>query len=398
MNILLIIFITEKSAALTAKPNILLKKAFHKNEPVIRIDFVYNHIIKDLLRKKTNAKWSNAMGCWYMAEKDFNLGHFFTLVKPVAYIDYSQLKNNVRTTPEISKKTDFNAGKIKRSIRPDTKSKIQAFKNWMQQKRYGDNTVKTYIHQLEIFFGYYSDKEPEEVTVSDITTFNSEIVLKHKLSYTFQNQTISALKKFYIFVCNKNLDIENIERPRKSHTLPKVLSKKELQTFFESIKNTKHKIAFETIYAYGLRRGELLNLKLQHIDTKRGMLSVINAKGKKDRSLPISNRWLEKVKHYYQTYKPTVYLIEGQFDGKSITAGSLQKVFEKALANSKITKPFTIHCLRHSFATHLLENGTDLRYIQELLGHKSSKTTEIYTHVSNESLKNIKNPFDDLEI
>lgn len=285
---------------------------------------------------------------------------------------------------------------MKKRISPETREKINDFKKWLEQGRYGENTVKTYTHQLKIFFGYYSDIRPEQITTQHITSFNSEFILKNNLSATFQNQTISALKKFYSYRYNRNLDAENLERPRKSHALPKVMDKKDLKKFFESIKNTKHKMAFETIYAYGLRRGELLNLKLQHIDTRRGMISVINAKGKKDRSLPISKRWLEKVKAYYYTYKPEIYFIEGQYPGKSITAGSLQKVFEQALANSKINKPYTIHCLRHSFATHLLENGTDLRYIQELLGHKSSKTTEIYTHVSKESLKNIKNPFDEM--
>lgn len=138
-----------------------------------------------------------------------------------------------------------------------------------------------------------------------------------------------------------------------------------------------------------------IKLKLQHIDTKRGMISIINAKGKKDRLLPISKRWLEKVKAYYFTYKPAIYFIEGQYPGKSITANSLQKVFERALADSKINNLFTIYCLRHSFATHLPENGTDLRYIQKLQGHKSSKTTEIYTHVSQKDLQKFKTPFDD---
>ena len=338
------------------------------------------------------------MGCWYMAESEFNLGYFFTTIKPVAWIDYSALKNNGTKQPEVFKKTSFKAREIKRNVQPETKAEIEKFKSWMQQKRFSDNTIKTYIHQLEIFFGYYHDKKPKEIAVTDITTFNNELILKHNLSATFQNQTISALKRFYGAMYNRDLETEHIERPRKAHTLPKVMSKKELQTFFENIKNAKHTMAFETIYAYGLRRGELLNLKLNHIDTKRGMLSVINAKGKKDRSLPISKRWLEKVKAYYHMYKPETYFIEGQYPGKSIAAASLQQVFENTLKKSNITKPYTIHCLRHSFATHLLESGTDLRYIQELLGHKSSKTTEIYTHVSNESLKNIKNPFDDLEI
>lgn len=220
--------------------------------------------------------------------------------------------------------------------------------------------------------------------------------MQYRLSSTFQNQTVSALKLFYEKNYNRQLNMEEIERPLKTRSLPKVMNKEELQKFFSSIKNTKHRMAFETIYAHGLRRGELLNLKLQHIDTKRGMISIINAKGKKDRSVPMSKRWLENVRPYYHAYHPKVYLIEGQYPGKSISAASLQEVFENTLIKSNITKPYTIHCLRHSFATHLLENGTDLRYIQELLGHKSSKTTEIYTHVSNESLKNIKNPFDEI--
>jgi len=331
-----------------------------------------------------------------MSESEFNLGFFFTTIKPVAWIDYSALKQNGAKLPEVSKKASFKAGEIKRTVQPETKAEIEKFKSWMQQKRFSDNTIKTYIHQLEIFFGYYHHKNPEEITVTDITGFNNELILKHKLSATFQNQTISALKRFYGAMYNRDLETEKIERPRKSRPLPKVMGKQELQRFFENIKNSKHRMAFETIYAFGLRRGELLNLKLQHIDSKRGMLTVLNAKGKKDRSVPISKRWLEKAKLYYNSYKPEVFLIEGQYPGRSITAASLQKVFNNTLTKSNIKKPFTIHCLRHSFATHLLENGTDLRYIQELLGHKSSKTTEIYTHVSNESLKNIKNPFDDL--
>ena len=172
----------------------------------------------------------------------------------------------------------------------------------------------------------------------------------------------------------------------------------DLEKFFHAIINPKHKMAMMMIYACGLRRGELVNLKLEHLDSKRKMLSVINSKGKKDRVIPLSDKTLEKIRSYYHAHQTQQYLIEGQFPGKPLTASSLQKVFEKALSKGRINKPYTIHCLRHSFATHLLENGTDLRYIQELLGHKSSKTTEIYTHVSRQSLQNIKNPFDDLEI
>jgi len=150
------------------------------------------------------------------------------------------------------------------------------------------------------------------------------------------------------------------------------------------------------IYACGLRRGELLNLKPVDIDSKRGILLIKQAKGKKDHIAPISEKIMELLRQYYTAYKPTVWLFEGQQKGAQYIAESLQSVLKQALQKMNIKKPVSLHWLRHSYATHLLENGTDLRYIQELLGHNSSKTTEIYTHVSTKSLQNIKSPFDEL--
>jgi site-specific recombinase XerD len=384
---------------LYSKPKIKLIPGVHGGQEIIKVLFANDRKIANVLERETPARWSSHLGYWYIFKEKFNLGDFFTIMKTVAYIDYSGLTNKSgQKSKSINTEKKYSAMCIKNQLPRTSKIKIESFKLWMRQLRFSDNTIKTYIHQLQLFFGYYSGKKPEEITPADIEFFNLNFILKNGLSPTFQNQTISALKKFYINQYNRNLDTENIICPVKSRTLPKVINKKDLKRFFESIKNVKHRMAFETIYAYGLRRSELLNLKLQDIDTRRGIISIINGKGKKDRSLPISKRWLEKVKPYYRTYRPGVYLIEGQCPGKSISAGSLQKVFERALKESKITRPYTIHCLRHSFATHLLENGTDLRYIQELLGHKSSRTTEIYTHVSNESLRNIKNPFDDMEL
>ena len=382
---------------MNTRPQIKLEYGTHRQQEVVLVRFEYNQVIIKRIRELFKTRWSRSHGCWLIAVDDFDLGLFFERLHDLAYIDYSALKKLKQMQETIGEK-EYNARIIKSNVSAQTKADINSFKTWLNQKRYGDNTIKTYLHHLEIFFGYYSGKKPVEINTYHITTFNNDFILKNRLSLTFQNQTISALKKFYSVIYDRDLEAEKIERPRRAHILPKVMSKEELLKFFNNIKNMKHKMAFETIYAFGLRRGELLNMKLQHIDTKRGMITIINAKGKKDRSIPISKRWLEKVRLYYTTYKPEVYLIEGKNAGQSIAAASLQQVFEKTLKKSNITKPYTIHCLRHSFATHLLENGTDLRYIQELLGHKSSRTTEIYTHVSNESLKNIKNPFDDLEI
>lgn len=164
----------------------------------------------------------------------------------------------------------------------------------------------------------------------------------------------------------------------------------------QALVNVKHKTMLSLIYACGLRRSELLNLKPENIDSKRHLLIILNAKGKKDRVIPISDKVIEMLREYYKMFKPETWLFEGQNKGEQYSETSLQKVLKIALEKAKIHKPATLHWLRHSYATHLLESGTDLRYIQELLGHKSSKTTEIYTHVSEKSLRKIKSPFDEL--
>ena len=175
-----------------------------------------------------------------------------------------------------------------------------------------------------------------------------------------------------------------------------MLSKEEVAAILQALVNQKHRTMLSLIYACGLRRGELLNLKPENVDSKRHLLLILNAKGKKDRVIPISDKVIAMLREYYKMYKPKIWLFEGQNAGEQYSDKSIQSVLKQALEKAKISKPVTLHWLRHSYATHLLESGTDLRYIQELLGHKSSKTTEIYTHVTEKSLQKIKSPFDDL--
>ena len=187
-----------------------------------------------------------------------------------------------------------------------------------------------------------------------------------------------------------------MERPRSEHKLPNVLSKEEVAAILKALPNQKHRTMLSLIYACGLRRGELLNLKPENIDSKRHLLIILKAKGKKDRVVPISDKVITMLREYYKIYKPKIWLFEGQSTAEQYSESSLQEVLKNAIQKAGIKKPVTLHWLRHSYATHLLEAGTDLRYIQELLGHKSSKTTEIYTHVSEKSLQKISSPFDNL--
>ena len=175
-----------------------------------------------------------------------------------------------------------------------------------------------------------------------------------------------------------------------------MLSKEEVAAILSASPNLKHRTMLSLIYACGLRRSELLALTPSSIDSKRHMLVILNAKGKKDRMVPISDKVIGMLREYYKAYRPKVWLFEGQEPGEPYSETSLQKVLKFSLNLANVNKPATLHWLRHSYATHLLESGTDLRYIQELLGHKSSRTTEIYTHVSEKSLQKVKSPFDDL--
>ena len=192
------------------------------------------------------------------------------------------------------------------------------------------------------------------------------------------------------------MEVDLIRRLKRAHLLPNVLSKEEVCLILSAQRNLKHRAMLSLIYSCGLRRGELLNLKLEDIDSKRGLVIIRMAKGKKDRVTPLSEKVLVMLREYFRAYHPKIWLFEGQRAGERYDERSLASVLKQALEKCKINKPVTLHWLRHSYATHLLESGTDLRYIQELLGHRSSRKTEIYTHVSNKELQRIISPFDSL--
>jgi integrase/recombinase XerD len=275
-------------------------------------------------------------------------------------------------------------------------SDIEKFKRWLQSKRYSENTIKTYIEALKVFIDFNDAKVLNEISNDDFILFNTEYILKRKLSSSYQNQVLNAIKLFFSIIKDKKLELEKLHRPRKEHKLPNVLTKKEVKQILEVHRNSKHKVMLSLIYSCGLRRSELLNLKPLDVDSKRGVLIIRQSKGMKDRIAPLSEKVVVMLRQYYIEFKPKVWLFEGQRAGEKYDERSLANVLKQALAKLKMKKPVSLHWLRHSYATHLLEAGTDLRYIQEILGHKSSRTTEIYTHVSTKSIQNIKSPFDDL--
>lgn len=283
----------------------------------------------------------------------------------------------------------------KDNLKQEVKESINEFYIYLRSQRYANQTIKTYISLVIKFFIYFGKKAPCEITQRDIIDFNINYILRENLSFSYQNQLINALKKFYEKIYNKQIEINKIERPRRGRPLPKVLSKEEVNDVLNTIINRKHRAILSLIYSAGLRRGELINLRIGDIDSKRMVIIIRNAKGNKDRIVGLSEKILSLLKNYYKQYKPNEYLFEGSKGGK-YSPTSINAIFKRAKVRAGIKLKGGVHLLRHSFATHLHESGYDIRLIQELLGHKSSRTTEIYTHISTKSIKNVKSPFDDL--
>jgi len=380
-------------------PEILLTRGTHRANAVVWVKCRHNTQLAHHLKNQAGARWSQSKKCWYIPEKEFQLHEFFEAFRQFGFIDYSGLKGKKPVARKRGeKKGKLKPGKTETRSNREQAGKIEDFRKWMKQRRYASNTINTYCHQLEVFFSYYPEKGAPDISKADIINFNHDFIVRQGLSFTFQNQTINAIKLFYVKMLNIKHEFEEIERPFRSKPLPKVIPKQDIRRMLEGIDKLKHKTALSLIYGLGLRRSEIINLKLTDLDSRDRIVTIRDSKGRKDRVLPVPDNLFDLIVQYYRAVKPEIWLIEGQKPGTKYSATSLQNIFKKYLAKVKKNHNFTLHSLRHSYATHLLESGTDLRYIQELLGHKSSKTTEIYTHVSMKNLKNIQNPIDGFDI
>jgi len=357
-----------------------LNQKQHKGESILLLQFDKNEKLI-ALAKSIGCRFSITHKGWWLPDNPKNKKLLET-----TFADYLDQNNDKPASAKTS------ADKLT----PEHKASIERYIKFLLSKRFAESTIRSYVHSIQLFLAFYKDRPMESLTNEDVIRFNNEYILAKRLSSSFQNQIVNAIKKFFLVVENRRMDIEDLHRPRREYKNPNIISKEEIKQILYAPRNLKHRAMLSLIYACGLRRSELLNLKPQHVDSKRNLLIIKQSKGRRDRVVPLSSKIIELLREYYKAYRPKVWLFEGQVAGKKYTATSLQNVLKQALKRSNVKRPVTLHWLRHSFATHLLEAGTDLRYIQEILGHKSSKTTEIYTHVSNKSIQNIKSPFDDL--
>lgn len=351
----------------------------------LKLYFGFNKEITKLIRQIPYHTWNGKNKFWSIPDAE----------KYLIEIKQMVAMQGLQVLYEEEEKTATKKSNIKNL--PGFKRCPDEYTNKLRELRYSENTLKTYVNSFQEFINYYKEMEPEKIDEKMIIDYLRYLVLDRKVSSSYQNQAINAIKFYYEKVLRGDRKIYLIDRPIKEKTLPNVLSEQEVSKIFKVVDNIKHKAILMLAYSAGLRLGELINVKVKDIDSERMQIRIEQGKGKKDRYSLLSPKFLEILRNYYSKYKPKEWLFESTTGGQ-YSARSIQLIMQDAVKKAGIKKKVSVHTLRHSFATHLLENGTDLRYIQSLLGHGSSKTTEIYTHVTTKGFDQIKSPLDNLDL
>ncbi|MBB6612364.1 tyrosine-type recombinase/integrase [Pontibacter sp. Tf4] len=375
------------------KPVIRLQPLEHQGKAYIQLSYAYNKDIYVCLKQSKVAVWLSEMQCFVIPTESSSMHTLLTEVEPVAQLWLAQ-------TMQV-KDMALQARLWEQSyLKGD--GYIACPLNYIEKLfllNYSLSTIRSYHALLLRFLNTYKEKGLEHIhafSEEEINHYHRQMVQAGTYSVSFINQSINAVKFYYQRVLLRHeVQLNQVERPEKPERLPQVLSKQDVLKILSVTENLKHRCLLQLLYAGGLRIGEVINLKLTDVQSDRNLLLIRGGKGKKDRTTLLSQKLLESLRAYYKQYKPKVWLFEGQTGGQ-YTVESIRNVFRASKEKAGVKAPATPHTLRHSFATHLLEQGTDLRYIQVLLGHRSSKTTEIYTHITTHALDKIVSPLDNL--
>jgi site-specific recombinase XerD len=373
---------------------VTLKHLVISGQKQIGIQFYPNKLIHTVIKGVSGIKWSKEFGMAYLLNTPANLNEVFDTFSGLVWINTSNFfEGQTKAKGDAPISVDnFRKRKLPKGYR----SCPEEFYRKLELKLYAFNTAKTYIGKFEKFINYFKETPLVEIGELQIKDYLQHLVVSGK-SDSYVNQMVNSIKFYYEIVLGMPNRFYDIERPRKRDKLPKVISLEEVQLMINHTVNIKHRCIISLLYSAGLRRGELLNLKLTDIDSKRMVINIVQGKGNKDRITILSPVVLNELRIYFKEWSPKTYLFEGK-SGVPYSGQSVSKIVTRAAQKSKILKTVTPHMLRHSFATHLLESGTDLRYIQVLLGHNSSRTTETYTQVATNNIKSISSPIDFLNL
>ncbi len=352
------------------QPLYQFEEAGHRNKPVIFIYFVYDQKLDAQVRKLIGVKWSRSKKTWYVPDNQQYRKQFGLQLKP--------------------------CGKeVLLHIHPCNQPALQLLIETLQLKAYSESTVRTYRNEFAQLLYVLKSVDVNTLEGIKLRSYFLYCTNTLKLSENTLHSRINVIKFYFEQVLHKEKLFFEIPRPKKPLQLPKTISARDIKKLFEVTQNVKHNLMLKICYGMGLRVSEVVNIKITDIDSNTMQVFIERAKGKKDRYANLPESILEQLRAYYKLHKPQKYLFEG-LQGEQYSIRSVQQVFKNAMKKAGINKVIGIHGLRHSFATHLLENGTDIKFIQELLGHNDIKTTMRYIHVSEQQLKNVKSPLDNL--
>lgn len=375
--------------------NIKIKAIILNNKPVWMLSFPFDREVISMIKTINGARWNPQGRYWHIPSESGSvtwLNHVFS--GRILFVEETGNELNVKPlssgenlpSKPVIKVTEDGHGR-NRIIDEFVKSLIL--------KQYSRRTIETYTSMFRLFLNYFRDRDIQSISDEEIRDYLLYLIDEKKVSLSYQNQAINAVKYYYEHVLGRSPKTYYLARPKPAIRYPTVLSEEEVAEILSRIGNLKHRMVIALIYSSGLRISEAINLRLEDIDSRMGYIVIKGGKGKKDRRTLLSKSLLENLRAYYKIYRPVKWVFEGQ-GGRQYSDESIQSVLRKAVSQAGIRKHVTVHTLRHSFATHLLEHGVNLRYIQTLLGHSSSRTTEIYTHVTNKGLFDIKSPLDNL--
>jgi len=365
-------------------PTIQLAPKYHRGAHQICLKFPYNEDLIALTRRLLGSRWSATFKCWYVPYDPMVIPQIFKLfdghAKLINTVDHSIIGKSKHS-------------KRVREINASHRSILLGFRDYLRGKRYSKSTVSTYLALTADLVEFYNNTPLTDITNRSVELFIERIMVPKGYSVSTHRQFISALKLFSLYYPSCKINDVALTMPKKDKRLPSVLSQEEVLDLIRCTHNLKHRTILALIYSCGLRIGELIGLQLKDIDIDRRQLVVRQGKGRKDRYIILAEAFLPLLNNYVMSYQPKMFVFEGQSKAQ-YSAESIRAFLKSSCKKARINKYVTPHTLRHSYATHLLEQGIDIRYIQELLGHAKPETTMIYTHVSKKDLLQIKSPLD----
>jgi len=388
---------------------VTLKALLHRKKECIGIYFAKNTILEKIIRSQPDVNWSRTNACWYipLSKKGYTL-----LVKQLRdkwIIDNSELKlylqKKERVTATIVETKDSTETSIPVyrkpvalthiwQLSPENLAALEKFVQLLQMKAYSPSTIHTYRNEFTQLLKLLKTKPVDELHTDDLKRYMVYIMKEQGITENSAHSRLNALKFYFEQVLGREKFFFEIPRPKKALKLPKVISEEKIVSGILAVENLKHRTLLLLAYSAGLRVSEVISLKVTDINSDRMQISVNHAKGKKDRVVTLSETILPILREYYLLYKPKTWLFEGQDSGEHYSSRSAQQVFKDAYKKLGIPPQCSFHSLRHSFATHLLENGTDISFIQKLLGHNDIKTTLRYTQISKKDIGKIESPLD----